>query len=275
MKKRCLLLILICLAALLPVNSQLKKIRASTPDAGLLYLPSGKYLKVAALGFDNLAADLLYLWSIQFYADKRIVSRYHYLEHIYGIITDLDPAYIDAYVIGALIIGLEGNDVETALRILNKGMAANPDKWILAANAGYFAWLDLQDYALASEYFHIASRAKDCSPPIRRLFGIMLEKAGDTRSSLAFWQEIHRTSDDKNTKRISLRFIRKLIIKLDIETLNGVINNYGEKTGRTPASWQALISSGYLAEVPLSPDGEPYILNRETGIAEDPSENAY
>jgi tetratricopeptide (TPR) repeat protein len=275
MKRNDLLLILICLVVLTPVNSQLKNIRASTPDAGLLYLPSGKYLKVAVLGFDNLAADLLYLWSIQFYGDKRIVSRYQYLEHIYGIITDLDPAYIDAYVIGALIIGLEGQDVETALRILDKGMAANPDKWIFAANAGYFAWLDLHDYRLASAYFQKASQIESCPPPIRRLFGVMLEKAGDTRSSLEFWKEIYKTSDDKDTRRIARRFIRKLTINLDIETLTGVLNLYKKNMGRAPVSWQEMIQAGLLRAVPLNPDGDAYRYNAITEKIEDPSENAY
>jgi len=275
MRRLYLVLIILCLAVLLPVNGRLKEIRADTPDAGLLYLPSGKYLKLAVLGYDNLAADLLYLWSIQFYGDRRIISRYQYLEHIYGIITDLDPHYSDAYVIGALIMAVEGEDMDTAFRILHKGMEANPDKWIFTANAGYYAWLDLHDYALASEYFKKASEIEDCPPPIRRLFGIMMEKGGDARSSLQFWKEIYNTSNDDASRRIALRFIQKLKIKLDMETLQIVTDQYKEKYGRPPASWHALIDAGMLLSVPQNPYGEPYAFNLRTGKIDHPNENAY
>ena len=44
----------------------------------MLYLPSGKYLKVASLGFDELLADILYIWSIQYYGNYNIEDRYLY-----------------------------------------------------------------------------------------------------------------------------------------------------------------------------------------------------
>ena len=53
-------------------------------SARLLYLPSGAYLKVASLGFDGLLANLIYLWSIQYYAQYTDVeTRYQYLEKVY------------------------------------------------------------------------------------------------------------------------------------------------------------------------------------------------
>src|SRR5712692_8762086 len=68
----------------------------------LLYLPSGKYLKIAALGFDGILADTIYLWSIQYYGDYEIKDRYHYLEKIYTqVIAELDPHYLDPYLIGS------------------------------------------------------------------------------------------------------------------------------------------------------------------------------
>ncbi len=39
------------------------------PGYHLLYLPSGKYLKAITFGYSNLAADLIYLWSIQYYSN--------------------------------------------------------------------------------------------------------------------------------------------------------------------------------------------------------------
>src|SRR5437867_10864498 len=83
----------------------------------LLYLPSGRYLKVAALGFDGLLADVIYLWSIQYYGDYAIADRYDNLEQIYSkVIAELDPHYIDPYLIGSMIMTAEARQPEKALQ---------------------------------------------------------------------------------------------------------------------------------------------------------------
>src|SRR5258705_368740 len=90
------------LAAL--VQGRIEAGRRASPIHPLLYLPSGKYLKTMALGFDGLLADVLYLWSIQYYGNYDIRDRYTFLEQIYDqVITELDPHYLDPYLVGALI----------------------------------------------------------------------------------------------------------------------------------------------------------------------------
>ena len=79
----------------------------------LLYLPSPEMLKIMSLGNPGLAADILYLWSIQYYSLYQPHERFLYLETIYNLITDLDPLYVDAYRIGALIMQIQtGGDQE-------------------------------------------------------------------------------------------------------------------------------------------------------------------
>ena len=67
-----------------------------------------KYLRVASLGYASVAADVLYLWSIQYYSNFQIEDRYKYVDHIYsGVITELDPHYFDPYWIGAMILSVD------------------------------------------------------------------------------------------------------------------------------------------------------------------------
>ena len=82
-------------------------------------------LKTMAFGYDNLMADIIYLWSLQYYTDFSRDTRLPYLLHTYDVITDLDPQYIDAYMIGALIIVAEGQDMRAAIPLLNK---ATPER---------------------------------------------------------------------------------------------------------------------------------------------------
>ena len=130
--------------------------RSKSPaESQALYLPSGKYLKITSFGFPE-DADLIYIWSIQYYSHQDAAERFKYLEHIYtNVISELDPLYVDPYLVGAMIMSMEANDDEMALWLLDKGIAANPDEWILAFNAG-LCYDRLKDYPRAVHYFELA-----------------------------------------------------------------------------------------------------------------------
>ena len=56
-------LVLLLLAGLLSESATARQVEASH-TAPLMYLPSGKYLRIASLGFEEILADALFLWSI-------------------------------------------------------------------------------------------------------------------------------------------------------------------------------------------------------------------
>src|SRR5881296_3989733 len=179
------------------VQLRIEGSRRSSGVHPLLYLPSGKYLKVAALGFDGLLADLLYLWSIQYYGNYDIKDRYANLERIYDqVITELDPHYLDPYLVGALIMTAEARNPEMALRLLDKAVSANPDQWLPAFEAGFLCYNDLHDYKRAAFYFEKALGVPGVHPLVRRFYAEMYNRAGDKRTSLREWLEIYQTSDD-------------------------------------------------------------------------------
>ena len=117
---------LACLLAAIFVQGRIEGLKPGATAHPLLYLPSGKYLKVAALGFDGLLADLLYLWSIQFYGSYDIKDRYTYLERIYDqVITELDPHYLDPYLVGALIMTAEARNPTRGLTRFSEPLASD------------------------------------------------------------------------------------------------------------------------------------------------------
>jgi len=234
----------------------------------MLYLPSGKYLKVASLGFDEILADLIYLWSIQYYGNYNIEERYLYLEHIYDqVVTELDPHYLDPYLVGSLIMNLEAHDPEQALRLLDKGIAHNPDRWILAFEAGFLCYSDLGDYARAAAYFEQALQAPDVHPLVRRLYAEMYNRAGDKRTSLQEWAEIYETSDDEYVREVAWKHVHDLKIAIDLADLEQAIALYRERFGAWPRNLDSLRQEGLVDSVPTDPDGDDYRYDPRTGRA--------
>ncbi len=49
-------------------------VRSQVPGSSIIYVPSGKFLRFATFGCRSLAADLLYLWAIQYYSTPTIAT---------------------------------------------------------------------------------------------------------------------------------------------------------------------------------------------------------
>ncbi|MEW5806008.1 MAG: hypothetical protein AB1756_01440 [Acidobacteriota bacterium] len=234
----------------------------------LLYLPSGKYLRITSMGFSCLMADFIYLWSIQFYSNYEIKDRYRYLEHIYSkIIPDLDPHYLDPFLIGALIMAAETRDTEMALRLLDQGIALNPDRWILAYDAGMYCF-QMKDFSRAAYYFEKAMKAPDVHPSIKRMYAGMFERMGNRETAYGYWLEIYRTShEDEYARNIAWMHVHDLKIEIDLAKINEAIGQFQSKHGRRPARLGDLVTAGFLPEIPLDPNGKEYIYDRKEGIA--------
>src|SRR5512137_1323478 len=119
-------------------------VRRKMPGSSIIYIPSGKFLKYATFGYRALAADAIYLWSIQYYSTPTIDDRFDHLDHVFAIINELDPRYQDPYEVGSLIAVQEARGVEgpardalirSALAILDRGAANNPDQWVYPFDA--------------------------------------------------------------------------------------------------------------------------------------------
>ena len=240
----------------------------SAPGHHLLYLPSGRYLKTVTFGYEGLAADLLYIWSIQYYSNYQIPDRYDYLDQIYRrVIAELDPHFLDPYLVGSMIMSVEANRDDLALRLLDDGARSNPGEWILPFQAGFICYHRLHDYTCAKNYFERAQSIPGAPAPVRRLTAEMFNRLGDKRTSLRYWAEIHDTADSDYVRQVSWLHVHDLSIQIALEDLDALVARYEEREGRPPRNLETLVRASLLAEVPLDPDGKPYFLDPATGKA--------
>lgn len=238
------------------------------PDLGreLLYLPNGRALRVASLGHGPLLADLIYLWAIQYYSNYERSHRHRWVEHVFrDVITELDPHYVDPYWLGALILIVEGGDLEAGLALLDKGFENNPERWIFPYFAGWEA-ARAGRYELAATYFDRAASVRDAPPIVLRARAGMFVRAGDYDEAIRHWLAVlDDPRSDETSRRVARRQIRDLRVRADVARLEAALERFESETGRLPRRLTELVARGYLDRVPTDPDDEPYEFDPRTG----------
>ena len=184
-------------------------------------LPSGKALKVLSFGYSNLAADLLFIWSIQFYSTPYLSNRFDFLEKVYDTITDITPQYKDPYIIGSLIMVYEAKDIPMALRLLDKGSRHNPDEWFFDHDAGYYCYKFLKDFTRAEFYYNRAAAKPDAPSFIKRLSAHMVYLRDDPKVAYQMWLDIYKHARDTLEKDAAFNHLYQIKAQNDLALAQG------------------------------------------------------
>ncbi len=234
-----------------------------------LYLPSGEWVKRLSLGNDGLAACIYWTRAVQHYGRQRLEAKaggrpnYALLYSLLDITTTLDPELILAYRFGAVFLtepppGGPGQP-ELAVKLLEKGIAANPDHWRLWYDLG-FVYYRAGDFQKSSEAFHKGGQYPGAAPWMRVMAAKVLEEGGDREKSRALWYEVYQSTDDKAIQANALNHLAGLKADEEIEFLERLIQLHAQKTGKPAPTWKELIDAGVLRGVPVDPAGFPYQL---------------
>jgi len=240
-------------------------VRRKMPGSSIIYIPSGKFLKYATFGYRALAADVIYLWAIQYYSTPTIDDRFDHLDHIFAIINELDPRFQDPYEVGALIAVQEARNVRAAFTILDRGAANNPDQWVYPFNAGHIALMTLKDYPLAEKYFEQCMKIPGAPEFVERLRANAMFKKGDLKTSWETWLDIYKRAPDERTKKIASNHLYNVKATIDGDALEAAAAKYRERFGRLPVDLAALVRTGFVREVPKDLDGRDYLYDAATG----------
>ena len=179
-------------AALLAAAIQVQAAREReypAPPVGddAVYITSGSAMRRLSGAYAALAADVYWIRAIQYYggARRRLIEQppgpepppmlaaidtreYGQLYTLLDITTTLDPLFDIAYRFGAVFLAEAfpsgAGRVDLAVKLLEKGMAARPDKWEYMQDTGFVYYWYAHDYPLASAWFGRPARcpARPC-----------------------------------------------------------------------------------------------------------------
>lgn len=176
-----------------------------------LYLPDATYAKPLLLGYHGAAADLLWMRIVQYVgsyveADKR----YPQLARALDLVTSLDPHFIEPYRFGGLFLQVLAREPDAAVSLLEKGAAANPDRWELPHDLGRYYFLEAHDDAKALWWWERAVTLPGRPDYLPRFVARLYARTGHLETALTLWAEIYGTAQNDYFKAMALREIERL-----------------------------------------------------------------
>jgi hypothetical protein len=248
------------------------RLRPQAPIDDVLYMASPKMVKRASLGFDGLMACIYWTRTVQYFGHRHYTHEksYNELAPLLEITTTLDPQLLPPYQFGASFLAPAppngAGQPDRAIRLMEYGIAHNPDNWQLYYNLGFVYYTELNDYKHATEIFERGSRIPGAHPFMKILAASMAEHAGDFATARLLWSATFETSTEKNIRQNALEHLRGISVDEDVTNLQAAVTRFGERTGRLPASMEELALAENLGGIPADPDGDAYQLTPEGRI---------
>lgn len=237
----------------------------------VLYVRSGPALQRLALEFDAVASDIYWIRALQHYGGERLSSgrprNYDLLYPLLDLTTSLDPFFTIAYRFGAIFLSEEypggPGRPDLAIRLLEKGIAAEPAKWQYRYDIAFVHYWHHQDYRAAAEWFKRAAEQPGAPNWLEPLVAVMLNAGGDRSSARLIWSRM-LDADQEWLRRLAARRLRQLDALDQIDILQPLVARYPPPPGER-YSWERLVRGRVLRGLPVDPTGTPYALDPSTG----------
>ena len=214
-------------ASVLAVHQLDAKAGQSRPFDEPPYLPSATFLRYASLGYNAMAADLMWIRATQYFGEelerrrnarqagtfKESEERYKFLYPILERTVSLDPQFMDAYRFGGLLLTVVKR-YDDAIALYEKGYAANPDRWEMPHDLGRLYFLDLKDNEKALHWWKIANDLPGRPQYIPRFVPRLYMQTGQKEIAIQLWLEMLDATDNEVLRGMILKELKKLGVEV-------------------------------------------------------------
>lgn len=221
---------------------------AMVEGAEVVFVPDRRLSRIMGMGYDQAAADLLWLRTLGYFSKRFVRSReYAWLEHFVHQIIDLDPYFRKVYQwAGASVLygrRFTNENVLLSNRIYERAMAQFPDDYEPAYRIGlnYYIEMKAKDPAERRHfkeqglaYLEQAANSPQAPPLIRNFVASVSSKLGKTQLARQYLIDLYLATTDPDVR----------------ESLRARITRLDEKSGAQAAESAAIFQSNWRAHFP-------------------------
>lgn len=248
---------------------------------------SSERAKGFLLGTEGSVADWYWLQSLQYVGEKLINANEKGVEFsienlkplnprlLYPQLdaaTNLDPHFIAAYSYGAVV--LPAIDPELAIKLTEKGIAANPGEWRLQQHLGYIYWR-LGDFEKAAETYERGSLVPGAPEFFKMMVAQMKTQGGSRETARAMYRQMLDEAQDSQTKEVAQIKLKQIEWLYEEDAFKKALEDFKTKNNRCVNGWNELLPLLRNVKLPnnadfhldsagnfVDPTGVPYVLDK-------------
>lgn len=239
---------------------QREQVRTNIP-AG--YIIPSKFSRILSVGHQGLLSDFLFLKTAAFIGGRSNEqqpmsdSDWTYVVRSLDVVTDLDPYFVDPYMLAEGLLAWDAQMPREANKLLSKGAKFRHWDWRLPFFIGFNNFYFLKDYDTAAGSIMQASQLPGSPAYLVTLGARLAYYGGKSKTALLFLNEMLAETDDallKKRLQIRLLALERAVV------IEEALDRYKYREGHAPETLTDLVVAGYLSELPTDPYGGQWFI---------------
>jgi len=234
-----------------------------------LALRSPRVMQAVSLEYAPLMAAIYWTRAVQYFGEKHRLHQANLdlLWPLLDITTTLDPHLMPAYRFGSMFLSDrpprgEGRP-DLAVKLLERGIQANPDEWRLYQDLGNVYYFDAKNYVKASEAFAEGSKNPQAMIWMKIMAAKIAAEGESPETSYFLWQQVYQSTKDPDVRKNAEEHIKLVKVELDLKEINRLADAFEQQAKRRPTRMNDLVQAGLLKGLPSDPAGYPYVLGED------------
>lgn len=247
----------------------------SVEQQGDWVVPDPEHVRMASFGFDSIVADYYWLVTVQLVGGDRgdTVRHSARIGRLIDIVTTLDPYVDHPYRFAAVWLTGNRDDVLTANRLLERGIAYHPLDWRNRYHLGFNHFFYLEDLVTAADHLHAAVPLEGSPHYLGALVARLRSSVGGIEIAAGFLQEMMRTSQDPYERASYAKALDEIETERRARVLDDARIEFWNRRNRDITEVADLVS-GPDAPLAALPPAHPHftefrwVIDEETGKIE-------
>jgi tetratricopeptide (TPR) repeat protein len=182
-------------------------------QSGTLDLKVVSSMRAAALltGYKVLIGHVFWIQVIQYYGNgENGADHYSKLYDYCRLASDLNPQFIPVYTYGAAALAYQVNRLDEAVRLLQKGILANPQENRLKLMLAAIAYHSNADYNKEIPFLEFQIAQGNAPTMLVNILANTYMKAGHDEEAIRLWRHILATTDSDVQKEEASKKLKEL-----------------------------------------------------------------
>jgi tetratricopeptide (TPR) repeat protein len=246
------------------LKAEKSEISNSLPEQTPMYLPKADMVRTVTLGFDQLASDILWFHTLNYFGQQLEQRRdIPWMAHMCDLVTELDRKAQHAFEFCSTLISWVAKDPESSIKLLNRAIDENPHYWRYFYIRGFTYWYFLENRKLAVQDLSQAASLPDAPIFLSSLASRLMATDDSPETAISFLQRLLEMNTDEHAREALKEKLKLAYISRDLRALEKQITRFRDQHKRTPKDLEELVQVGILKYVPKDTFGEKYFINEQ------------